>query len=57
MNLSPKSNWPTVVAVLVIGVLFIAKNRGLLTADQVMTILAIGGVTSTPLMHRMQGPS
>lgn len=58
MNLSTlKSNWPTALAVTVIVALFIARNKGLLTADQVTYVLAIGGITSTPIVHRMDGPS
>lgn len=52
-----KANWPTIVAAAIITALYIAKNRGLLTADQVVAILAIGGITSTPIVHRMDGPS
>lgn len=58
MNLSTlKSNWPTALAAAVIAALFVARNKGLLTADQVTYVLAVGGITSIPTVHRMDGPS
>jgi hypothetical protein len=49
-------NWPTWSVALVVGALFLAQNRGILTAEQIATILGFLGVGSVAGAHRLESP-
>lgn len=50
------TNWPLAAAGAVMIGLFVAKNKGLLTADQVDTVLVLLGLGGTGGAHRLPVP-
>lgn len=50
-------NWPTWSAALLVVAIFVAQNKGFITAEQVQTILAVLGIGGVAGAHRLEKPA